>query len=248
MRHFITIMEAIKDDSLHTTIINAVRAGEHEGFAPYWKLNADPRVLEDESAMFHIAELIAAGFDSGHQPDWSLKTIEPATAPSPDNVPPTGNIFTDHPAMGFKGVSHAMVDEEEITDADIDIDHQMVAADIDAELTPHTVVGVAENDGPGNGWHEVSDEAATRFVVVDAEDAILDYYPDRNTAEAHAHGLNHGKLLDEEIDNGMDDLPNYAVIIQAIHERGEQQQRALAELDARGLWLNDQQKAQAGLI
>jgi len=42
-------------------------------------------------------------------------------------------------------------------------------------------------------------------------------------------------------------LQNFAVIIRAIHERGESQQQALDELRARGLWLSDEQKVQAGL-
>jgi len=40
---------------------------------------------------------------------------------------------------------------------------------------------------------------------------------------------------------------SYAVIIRAIHERGESQLIALAELDRRGLWLAHEQRTQAGL-
>lgn len=42
-------------------------------------------------------------------------------------------------------------------------------------------------------------------------------------------------------------MPSYAVIIRAIHERGESQKQALAELDRRGLWLSPEQRRQAGL-
>lgn len=42
------------------------------------------------------------------------------------------------------------------------------------------------------------------------------------------------------------DIPAYAVIIRAIHERGPAQAEALAELERRGLWLSDAQKQQAG--
>jgi hypothetical protein len=42
-------------------------------------------------------------------------------------------------------------------------------------------------------------------------------------------------------------LHAFAVIIRAIHERGASQAAALAELNARGLWLSAEQKAQAGL-
>ena len=42
-------------------------------------------------------------------------------------------------------------------------------------------------------------------------------------------------------------IPSYAVILRAIHERGETQREALLELDRRGLWLTADMKAQAGL-
>lgn len=45
-----------------------------------------------------------------------------------------------------------------------------------------------------------------------------------------------------------DKLPSYAVIIQSIHERGETQRIALAELSSRGLWLAPDQRKQAGLL
>lgn len=38
------------------------------------------------------------------------------------------------------------------------------------------------------------------------------------------------------------------LIIGAIHERGESQFRALAELERRGLWLSADQKKQGGLV
>lgn len=40
---------------------------------------------------------------------------------------------------------------------------------------------------------------------------------------------------------------NFAVIIRAIHERGETQIIALRELNRRGLWLSPEQRQQAGL-
>lgn len=42
-------------------------------------------------------------------------------------------------------------------------------------------------------------------------------------------------------------LKSWALIIRAIHQRGEDQANALAELDRRGLWLTEEQKVQAGL-
>ena len=43
-------------------------------------------------------------------------------------------------------------------------------------------------------------------------------------------------------------FPAFAIIIRAIHERGASQEEALSELARRGLWLSDDQKAQAGLV
>lgn len=43
------------------------------------------------------------------------------------------------------------------------------------------------------------------------------------------------------------DIPSYAVIIRAIHERGQTQADALAELTRRDLWLATEQRRQAGL-
>jgi hypothetical protein len=42
-------------------------------------------------------------------------------------------------------------------------------------------------------------------------------------------------------------IESYAVIIRAIHERGQTQAEALAELTRRGLWLTTDQRRQAGL-
>lgn len=47
---------------------------------------------------------------------------------------------------------------------------------------------------------------------------------------------------------GFEGKENFVVIINAIHERGERQAAALRELNNRGLWLSDDQKAQAGLV
>lgn len=44
------------------------------------------------------------------------------------------------------------------------------------------------------------------------------------------------------------EIPSYAVIIRAIHERGAAQREALVELDRRGLWLDAAQREQAGLV
>lgn len=43
------------------------------------------------------------------------------------------------------------------------------------------------------------------------------------------------------------EIPAYAVIIRAIHERGRAQKEALAELHRRGLYLSEDQKRQAAM-
>jgi hypothetical protein len=47
--------------------------------------------------------------------------------------------------------------------------------------------------------------------------------------------------------NRKKDVPAFVLIIRAIWERGEKQAQALAELEARGLWLSPEQKRQAGI-
>jgi hypothetical protein len=42
-------------------------------------------------------------------------------------------------------------------------------------------------------------------------------------------------------------LQNFALIIRCTHQRGEDQQNCLAELNRRGLWLSDEQKQRAGI-
>jgi hypothetical protein len=61
-----------------------------------------------------------------------------------------------------------------------------------------------------------------------------------------------GKTMRETIANielaiRMVRSPDFAVIINAIHERGARQVAALSELSARGLWLSAEQRKQAGL-
>jgi len=43
------------------------------------------------------------------------------------------------------------------------------------------------------------------------------------------------------------EIPAYAVIIRAVHERGRTQREAFSELERRGLWLSPDQKRQASL-
>lgn len=74
MRNFMNIVEGAADTDLPSI---RIRQGETEGFNPYWKLVADPRVLSDEAAMMLIADFIDAGIHSGVYPTWELITVEP---------------------------------------------------------------------------------------------------------------------------------------------------------------------------
>lgn len=44
----------------------------------------------------------------------------------------------------------------------------------------------------------------------------------------------------------VENIPSYAVIIRAIHERGQTQIDAICELERRGLWLTEEQKRLSG--
>lgn len=62
-----------------------------------------------------------------------------------------------------------------------------------------------------------------------------------------------GRTMRETIANiehvlKLDTMPDYAVIIRAIHDRGTAQVSALSELNRRGLWLSPEQRKQAGLM
>lgn len=53
-------------------------------------------------------------------------------------------------------------------------------------------------------------------------------------------------LINEEL-TPIAQIPAYAVIIRAMWERGSIQAEALAELERRGLWLDDAQRRQASI-
>ncbi len=255
MRKFIDIMETIQSESLVEHIAEMVRQGYHEGYGPYWKLNADPRILEDEAAMHHISELISAGFTSGHHPAWDLKVIEGEEPITADGE----NAYEVEDRMAKK---HPELDEEESAALEVPAD-----VHLDANLTgKHKVVAVHQKHGEGQGWYECSDDEAELFVVEDENGEPVESYPDRNSAEAHAHTLDtSAEVLDEvdldptdgpsieELEHVVDaepsiysDDPDYKVEIAAIHERGHKQDEAFRELEARGISLTDDQLRLAG--
>lgn len=224
MRKFIEIMESISSTSLVEQIAAAVRQGEHEGFSPYWKLQADERLLNDEAAMMHISELISAGFTSGHHPSWDLVTVE--GEPKIDPVSP------------ISAEPHAAIVDEEAED---------IFSDAPEMIQKHNVVPVHQREGEGQGWWECPDEHAECFVVEDDEGNPIESHPDRNSAEAHAHGLNNPVMLDEEGAATMyENEPDYKVEVAAMHERGHAQDEAFLELDRRNITLTDTQLTQAG--
>jgi hypothetical protein len=270
MRKFITIMESITDESLVDHIAGMVRQGYHEGYGPYWKLNADPRLLEDEAAMMHISELISAGFTSGHHPTWDLKVVEKAED-APADPHADAHVPEAVPAAPVPAEHHIV--DEEIVD--------------ETPKAKHRVVPVHQKMGAGAGWWECPDEHAELFVVEDDEGEPLESYDDRNSADAHCHHLNTGEgmvtgeqILDEidtdPTDNGdippehpdmvmgrniqsyldaqhenkprnsFSDQDDYAIEVAAIHERGLLQDEAFAELEHRGIALTPHQMGMAG--
>lgn len=263
MRKFIDIMENIQSESLVEHIADMVRQGYHEGYGPYWKLNADPRILEDEAAMHHIGELISAGFTSGHHPTWDLKVIEP-------EEPITADGESAYEVEDRMAKKHPELDESD----DIPYDApemeagRAIQAHLDGEhAAKHKVVAVHQKNGEGQGWYECSDEEAELFVVEDENGEPVESYPDRNSAEAHAHTLDaSAEILDEVDEDPTDgpsieeleqvaaevepslysDEPDYKVEIAAIHERGHKQDEAFRELASRGIELTDDQLRMAG--
>jgi hypothetical protein len=240
MRNFINILEEGLSPSARQHIAFMVSQGHHEGFNPYWKLNADPNILSDRLAMQHIADLIIGGETLGHQPTWDLKTVGGDTdeaAPEPE-VDETAFVPTDAFA--------APLDED------------------DKEVAPkHRVVAVHQKEGHGNGWWECPDEHAELFVVEDDEGNPLESYHDRNSAEAHAHHLNTGEQVLDEIDEvptdgavaAPEDMavptmyaddPDHVVEVAAMHERGHAQDEAFREMALRGIQLTPEQERQAG--
>ncbi len=274
MRKFIDLMESIGDDSLVDHISTMVRQGYHEGYGPYWKLNADPRLLEDEAAMHHIADLIAAGFTSGHHPTWDLTVIE--------------KTDDTHPAITADGEDVGEV-EDRMAKKHPELDEEIVDEEIvdEAPKPKHKVVAVNQKMGAGAGWWECPDEEAELFVVEDDMGEPVESYSDRNAAEAHAHHLNGDETPDEgeqlltdedtdPTDNGdipydhpdmvagraiQDHLdaehmasadtmyasaPDHEVEVAAIFKRGHEQDEAMRELAVRGIHLTPDQSAMAG--
>lgn len=242
MRKFINIMEAITSESLVDHIAMMVGEGHHEGFSPYWKLHADERLLDDHAAMLHISELISAGFTSGHHPTWDLKVVEHDAGirnAGYSHMTP----MDDHPvvnsAAGEKALANRIhgLDEDDESPADLASPATVLAHG----LKTHGVVAVHQREGEGNGWFECPDEHAETFVVEDHEGNPVDSWPDRNSAEAHAHSLNN-PILDEDTEETMFmSDPDHKVEVAAIHERGHVQDEAFKELAHRGIRLNDHQ-------
>lgn len=245
MRKFINLLEGLAPSTAHH-IAFMVGDGHHEGFAPYWKLNADPKILADPLAMRHIADLIVGGESSGHQPSWELKVVTGDDAPQEDIRNTTHSHVT--PVDGG-----AVIDEEDIDPTD--------------NTAKHKVVSVHQREGEGQGWYECHHDDAELFVVEDEHGEPVESYNDHNSAEAHCHHLNNGSQMLDEIDvdptddadmalnnpHMLDlsptlysDAADHEVEVAAIHERGHEQDEAFRELDNRGITLTPHQRTMAG--
>jgi hypothetical protein len=204
-----------------------------------------------ESLATHtISDAISNGEHEGFSPYWKL--IADARILSDSDA--MGHIATlvhdgytsgMHPTWELK-----LVDSIPDSIPDIATAHDSV---IDEEVIDiihsYMLVPVAETDGIGQGWHEVAEHDATMWVVEDENGTPVFSHADKDVASAHMAELNgHEAILDETTEsNRFSSSPDYVVIINAIHERGERQAEALRELDARGLWLNSEQKKQADI-
>jgi len=100
-------------------------------------------------------------------------------------------------------------------------------------------------DYPAKGylqWADIRGDGSNRrnlYVVINDNGGVCQSHLRGKTMRETIANIDFALLLDG--------LPDYAVIIRAIHESGTKQVSALAELDRRGLWLSDEQKRQAGL-
>lgn len=188
-----------------------------------------------------ISAAIASGEHEGFSPYWKLvadaRILSDSDAMSHiATLVHDGYVSGIHPTWELKLVD-TTPEIEPIEEEIVDIIHN------------YMLVPVAETDGVGQGWHEVSEEDATMWVVEDENGVPVFSNSSKEVAKDHMAELNgHEVILDETTEtNQFSSAPNYVVIINAIHERGERQAEALRELDARGLWLNPEQKKQADI-
>lgn len=270
-RKYINLIESHIDELLTHTISDCVANGEHEGFKPYWKLLADERVLSDHDAMTHIAGLISDGYRSGAHPHWELKVVEPE-----ENLEDqmegelelqeeTIDVVHAHMVVPVaethgEGQGWYEVSDAEATMWVVEDEHgspiesfdTRAAADahsnsMNAEMAPTDMKTYA----PEKELVEDDEEDAANgiFYCTGCGREEMDCSKDPCQAVLDDRGELELEEEDEVMDGPtrFDGSQNFVVIINAIHERGEKQQEALAELNKRGLWLSDEQKVQAGL-
>lgn len=257
MRNFINITESFSDN----TVASKIRNGETEGFNPYWKLVADPRVLSDFAAMVLIADLVDVGFTSGIHPTWELIQVDaneteaeiapdaaielpaeitdiPAELTEPTDIAPE-NDFDQLPTDGV------VPDEgEELVSSVEYATRDELSAMGDGADTDLGEIVYPEEIGPDN-----EDEIKEEIEGIRRKN-LEDYLADLSAAEDEQ------LLLDSEDEEGdgtsIEELNRYVgasdldVELAAIHERGQEQDDALAELDRRGITLTPEQLTIAG--
>ena len=226
----IRLIESLCEGHACTKIAAKIASGDHEGFKPYWKLIADPRILSDHDALTHIATLVSDGYTSGAHPNWELKTVDSASIDDLDEE--VIDVYHDHmvvpvaethgPGKGWYEVSDENATEFVVEDKNGDV--------ISSWSTREEAESEAYN--LNSGVVQTGDIAVGTHIVPEME-LVED---DEEIGQPTPQGLNR-----------FSNKPDYIVIINAIHERGVRQQEALEELRARGLWLSSEQKSQAGL-
>ena len=239
-------------------ISTMVMDGYSSGLHPHWELKTvggEPEQEIEEEVLLPSEDEVVDSMVADGLMDDEIIDEERAVGRRPAPSPVHGNSIKTHSG-----------NSEWVSDEDLEATSDWYDANV-SQKTPSpasfNVVCVAETHGSGKGWYEVPHDEATMFVVEDEEGNVVEHYTSYEEAEAAAAAKNNGDHDDVELtevdvdptDNADIDTPtrfhdseNFVVIINAIHERGPRQQEALLELRKRGLWLSDEQKAQAGLL
>jgi hypothetical protein len=217
-----------------------------------------------------IAELIANGDHEGFKPYWKLLADERVLSDADAMAHISTQVHDGFCSGTFPHWELKVVEGSESVTPET-VEEDIIDEDIEDITHAYMLVPVAETNGRGQGWFEVSAEEAEMWVVEDEHGKPVFHNEDRGVAVSHMEELNSGiapqdmetyremELVEDDLDPTDDistennektrfhDSEDFVVIINAIHERGSRQEEALREMDKRGLWLSPEQKVQAGL-